>query len=240
MLGAFDQYAGAVGQAGGGEGGRERMLRDRLRRGQRIRADAEHHRVAAAQHACRVGKYVGPAREYEADHAERRGQRLQGPAVVIEPLDDPAAGRRCVAPFQQAGDHVGAHLRRHGEPGRGPAARLGALDVSRVGDGDLRPDGIVLQAPGEFVEEVRNGRVADRSHPSERIGGAGDGGGGQRVCGARRPQELTRLQHHDQTVARLELGRQRLGDEGHLVAAKGDRHPRRQMLQPVAAHISAA
>ena len=106
---AVEQHCGADRQPPLREGGRQGMRLDRPRGPERVGANPENRGVAATDHARRIGEDVGSALEHEADHAQRCGNLLDRPAVVLDPLDDPAPPARRVSPGFESGYHVSPH-----------------------------------------------------------------------------------------------------------------------------------
>ena len=81
-------------------------------------------RVAAAQHAGRVGQDVGPTLEHEGHDAERRADQLDREVLLRHALEHLPAPARRVDPAAQPFDHPAAHGVRRDEPGRRAAAAL--------------------------------------------------------------------------------------------------------------------
>ena len=108
--------------------GATRVGDDRLGRAERVGADAQHDRVAGAQHAGGVGEHVGPALEDEPDDAERRAAGLDASSRRARRVPTGASRRSGESPpAAQAGDHVAAHRSRQHEPGRRAPRPLGRL-----------------------------------------------------------------------------------------------------------------
>ncbi len=134
--GARHERYGPFRQAGRGQGRIERMGHDGLGGAQRIRTDAEHHGVAAAEHAGGVGEHVGTAFEDESHHAEPGAHLFDPPPVMRDGFHDGAAARCGVAPGAEPGNHVGPHLLGEDQPRGGTAFLPGTCHVGRVGGGD--------------------------------------------------------------------------------------------------------
>ena len=218
-------------QAGRGERRLEGVFDDRPRRPEGIGADPEHRRVAGAHHAGRVGEHVRASFEHEPDDAERRTSDVDGPPLVGPGLDDAIAGAGSVAPRAQPGDHVGPHLRRQLEARRRATAGRGPLDVAAVRRRDRTERGVVGETVGEHLEEPGDLRVGARSEGLERGDGGVDRGGRARVLAGRDVEEVARVVHDDQAVARGEPRRQIGGHERHAIAAEHDRLPGREGAQ---------
>ena len=109
-------------EAGLGQRWTQRVLLDGARRAQRIRADAEHHRVAAPQDARGVGEHVRSALEHEADDPQRGAALLHPPALMVDRLHQGVPARGRVAPRPQTRHHVRPHAGRQHQAG-GAAAR---------------------------------------------------------------------------------------------------------------------
>ncbi len=115
----------ASGKAGDGERWTERVLDDRPCGAERVGADAEDDRVAAADHAARIGEHVRPALEHEAHDPERRPPEFDRPTVVLHRPHDLRPPRLLVAPDQQTGHHVAPHGVGECESGRRPLRARG-------------------------------------------------------------------------------------------------------------------
>jgi hypothetical protein len=229
--GALDQGRGAFRQACGFQRGIQGVLDDRPGGAEGVRADAEDHGVARAQHAGGVGEHVGPALEHEGDDAEGGGELLDAPAVVLDTIDHPAAAGRRGGPAFEALNHAAAHL-VVGDQARGRAAGgVSLVDVGGVGGGDGRPSGLVGKTTGEGFEETGDLLVRHPGHSAEGLVGAADRGLGHGLDGGGHVQQGAGLLHHHQPVAGLEGSRQLRRHRGQTVPAEGDRHPGRQHVE---------
>ena len=93
---------------------------------------------------------------------------------------------------------------------------------------DIPRPRVVLEVPGEGLVEGADLVVGDRSHASEGVHGAVDGGRGDPLFGRRDVQHVTGVVQHDQPVAGLEGRRQLVRDVHDTVAADQQRHPGRE------------
>src|SRR5690606_3537134 len=109
---------------------------------ERVAADAEHHCVASAQHAGRVGDDVRTALEDEAHHSQLGTHEIDMKARVLDALYYFPAHGRGVAPTFEAIHHLRAHLLRSDQACRRTAESASAFDVFLVHGGDLVPHGV--------------------------------------------------------------------------------------------------
>ncbi len=177
------------------------MLNDRPRGSQRIRADAEHHGVARANHATGVGEHVGTPFEHEPDDAERGAIRLHRPLRVVHACDHTVTPAGRVTPATQPGDHVRPHAGIEDQPRRRAPTVCRRRDVTGVGVGNRCEDVVVAQRLGEAGEEVRDGLVVARRERGEAVDRLVDGRGDQLVHGGGNVEQGPGRLHDDQAIA---------------------------------------
>ncbi len=180
------------------------MLHDRTCGSQRIRADAEHHGVARANHAARVGEHVGTPFEHETDDPERCAIRLHRPLRMIHAGDQPVAPAGRVTPATQPCDHVRPHAGVEHQPRRRASPARRRRDVSGVRVGDRREHVVVAQRLREPGEEVRDGIVVARRERREAIDRFAHGGADQFVHRGRNVEQGPGRLHDDQAIAGTE------------------------------------
>jgi hypothetical protein len=234
-----DERGGAGGQTGLLQGGIESVLDDRTRGPERVRPDAEDHGVAAPQHAAGIREHVGTSLEDERDDAQPVAEPLETPTVMVELLDDLAPGRGQRRPGPQSRDHVGPHPVRQDQPGDRAPPGPRTLHILGVGRRDRREAPVVLQPPGERLEEPLQVTIRDLPHRLERVVRRVDRPGGGGPIGGRHVQDLTGILEHDDRVTWSEGGRQLLGDVGDAVPAEDQRGPGGQCGQGLGAHGAA-
>ncbi len=200
------------------------MLDNGARGAQRIGADTEHHAIAAAQHARRVGEHIRSSFEHETDHAQRRGGLFDAPAHMLDALQHGVAAHLGIAPAAQAVDHASAHLVVCDQAGDRAAPRAGLLSVGPIAVGDGGPGPLVLQPRGEGVKKGADGVVGHFAQLAESLMGAGDRARRDLMNLGRNMQQGAGGLHHDQPIARPESLGQIGGHDRHPVPAKGDRH----------------
>ena len=162
-----DERHGTRRQAGIGQRRLQCSGDDRLGGGEGIGTDAQHRRVAGADHTGRIGQHIGPSLEHEGDDAERSATHLHRPAVVRHRPHHVVTATGPVPPHPQTGDHAGPHRVVEDETRRRPASAPGPLDIGSIGRGDRGEHGIVGDEGREPFEEVVDlgvGALGERCH----------------------------------------------------------------------------
>jgi hypothetical protein len=198
---------------------------------ERVGADAEHHGVAGAQHAARVGEHVRTTLEHEPHHPEGRPPQLHPPALVLHGAHQLVATGRLGHPTPQPVDHVGPHLGAQFQPGGGATPRLRCGDVRGVRSGDGGERGVVGQAGGEGRVERRDLLVGARGQLGERGPGRRHRCAHPIVLGLRDVQERAVVLHHHEPVTLTERRGKIVRHGGRPVAAEHDHLARLQRGQ---------